>query len=210
MDLSNETENLRSLGSRIKYYRNRKEFTLKNLSDGSGVSMSVLSRLENDIIRKTNQFNLQKIAGALNIPVGLLTPAWLELTHFTVRICTEKAENFEGLLLKERFSEGYVIDFLEKWVNFSMVMDENKNISMALIDSKHLCTAPSSIIPICYISKDLVFIGWSKYCNEFFKTDMRFYRFFLTFWELIKEVNLQKNGEELFLHFTPDFVLYNK
>lgn len=60
-----------SIGTAIKLCRDRKRFTLSELSEKSGLSVSYISLLENNK-RDPNLSKVESISDALNIPLSLL------------------------------------------------------------------------------------------------------------------------------------------
>jgi len=60
-----------SIGKAIKLCRGRKNFTLSELSEKSGLSVSYISLLENNK-RDPNLSKIESISKALNIPLSLL------------------------------------------------------------------------------------------------------------------------------------------
>lgn len=68
---SNLKELFMSIGTAIKLCRDRKNLTLSELSEKSGLSTSYISLLENNK-RDPNLSKVESIASALNIPLSIL------------------------------------------------------------------------------------------------------------------------------------------
>ncbi len=59
-----------TLGSFLRQARERAGFSLRGLAKIAGVAITTIQRLENDEVQHPSPIVLQRLAGALNVPVG--------------------------------------------------------------------------------------------------------------------------------------------
>ena len=85
-----------NIGKAIKYYRNSKKLTLKELASKIKVTASFLSDLENNK-RLPSIDTLQKLADAFCIPMYILLKDYSdrESAYTTVEVCKNKFENYQ-------------------------------------------------------------------------------------------------------------------
>jgi len=69
-----------TVGERLRYARMMKTLTLRELREQSGVTLTTLSRLENNLIDSPRMGTVRKLADALDVDAGwLLTGAMVDL-----------------------------------------------------------------------------------------------------------------------------------
>lgn len=120
-----ESDNLviGKIGATIKLKRKGKQQTLNNLSELFGVSISYLSKVENDLL-KPNLDYLTDVLGDLEINESVLNDS-LEMNQWYSMLIKHilKIEDYKKELIEFVVERN---DFQSKMINFSLLVDENK------------------------------------------------------------------------------------
>lgn len=114
-------------GNYIKYNRDIKELSLKDLSQKSKISVAYLSRLENNRKNNPSLLILKKLAEGLNISVMSLLEVYLNLEE-------KKIKTLKEVLIDTSYSVGnrelnieerkLMIDVIELIINNKIKIDE--------------------------------------------------------------------------------------
>jgi XRE family transcriptional regulator, master regulator for biofilm formation len=100
------------IGERVKKLRQERKMSMTELADKAGVAKSYLSSIERNLQKNPSVQFLEKISGALNVPVDSLLYDTIEDKHIDSDWVSIVEQAMESGISKEQFRE--FIEF-NKW-----------------------------------------------------------------------------------------------